>query len=169
MLRVVLLMILTFASADQNFNCSNCKCLRTPHYIQIYCLGHTISEFPRFEETIRRNTSNIYIVDSRISVLNANLCAWDNLLTLHLSGNENFNCSSLFRTVHSCIEVYGDCAYDTSTRYIPTTRRPRHFKPRNRNSIITISVFCGVLFLISIILAVRYSRVYRYDIHRTSL
>ena len=149
-------------------------CSVTNNEFALYCLGRKVGNirWSEINEDLKNNITDIFITDTEIVNLEENFCAWKSLLKIHLRGNRNLNCSSLFRTVPSCVDIYGQCCYQ-STRNIPktTTLKPTHqtYRFPYKRSVAVLVTFCIIFCITSMVLAIRYKRVYRYDIYRTSV
>ena len=114
----------------------------------MFCIGNKISENFTLDvrPDIKQNVIELHLIDTIIISLGENFCGWNELVRLFLSHNDNLNCSTLHRTVHSCMDVYGQCEFvHTPHLTIPSSVMPRQAFDYGY-SILTLCVFfIGIL------------------------
>ena len=170
---IIMVFTLLFFRNCLSLDCGLCNCLQGPgDNYSLYCLGPKIQNdiLTELNETVKQHIFEVHIYDTQVRSLSENFCAWKQLMSIHLSNNLYLNCSTLFRTVPYCVDVYGQCRYlhtPMTSLDLTTTEPPPEFEYVGCVSV--LSVLGGLMTLTSCLLAWRYKRVYRYDIYNTTL
>ena len=120
----------------------------------MFCIGHTIMDnfTLDIDQDIKQKTVALHLRDTSIVALRDNLCGWNELISLFLSHNDYLNCSTLHRTVHFCLTIYGQCKFLNTPYYTATTVIPP--KPfQYTYGVLTLCMFFIGILITSVVVA----------------